>query len=199
MHKGRLEAFSDGVIAIITAIMVLEMKVPHGVGLSDLRPVLPALLSYILSYIYVGIYWNNHHHLFQAVERVDGRVLWSNLHLPFWLSLFPFVTAWIGENSSAVGPVAIYGAVLFMAGVAYFILVRLLQRLHDEHSALKQGIGNDRKGRLSIALYAAGIAIAFYRPHVAIGLYIFVAALWLIPDPRIEARISPGSAGGRRI
>lgn len=186
MHKGRLEAFSDGVIAIILTIMVLEMKVPHGAEFEDLKPIAPVFLSYILSFIYIGIYWNNHHHLLQATQKVSGPVLWANLHLLFWLSLTPFATAWMGENHFAAGPVALYGVVLFFAGVAYYILSQTLLRLHSHDSALKRAIGSDFKGKISVIVYAIAIALSFYSPWSAYTLYMLVAAIWFVPDRRIE-------------
>ncbi|MCX6952736.1 MAG: TMEM175 family protein [Verrucomicrobia bacterium] len=191
MHKGRLEAFSDGVIAIIITIMVLEMKVPHGTDLAALRPLLPVFLSYILSFVYVGIYWNNHHHLLQAAKHVSGPVLWANLHLLFWLSLLPFVTGWMGENHFASVPVAVYGGVLLMAGIAYYFLVRTLLAEHGPDSTLARAIGRDRKGKISIVIYAAGIAVACYLPWLAIALYASNALIWLVPDRRIERTIQP--------
>jgi len=194
MNKGRLEAFSDGVIAIIITIMVLEMKVPHGTGLASLRPLLPVFLSYVLSFVFLGIYWNNHHHLLQAARHVDGRILWANLHLLFWLSLTPFVTGWMGENSFAALPVALYGTVLMMAGFAYFLLSRALVARHGESSPLARAVGNDFKERVSIALYAVAILVAFVEPLVASLLYVVVAVMWLVPDRRIEkALVDPGA------
>jgi len=190
MHKGRLEAFSDGVIAIIITIMVLEMKVPHGADLAALVPVLPVFLSYVLSFIYVGIYWSNHHHLFQAVKHVNGAVLWANLHLLFWLSLFPFVTHWLGENHFATLAVAVYGGVLIMAAIAYFILVRVLLAGHGADSPLGRAIGSDFKGRISLVIYAAGIGLAFANAWLGITLYAAVAIIWLIPDRRIEKTLA---------
>ncbi len=189
MHKGRLEAFSDGVIAIIITIMVLEMKVPHGTELATLGPLWPVFLSYVMSFVYVGIYWNNHHHLFQAVKQVKGGVLWANLHLLFWLSLFPFVTGWIGENHFAATTVALYGTVLLMAAVAYTILVRVLLACHDDRSMLRKAIGSDFKGWLSIAVYAVGILLAFWLPWLSVALYASVALTWLVPDRRIERKL----------
>lgn len=189
MPKTRLEAFSDGVIAIIITIMVLELKVPHGTRLSDLAPLIPVLLSYVLSFVYVGIYWNNHHHLLHAVTRVDGRVLWANLQLLFWLSLVPFVTAWMGENAFAPVPVLCYGVVLFLAGLAYFILVRRLIAHHRENVALERAIGSDGKGKLSLVLYALGVAVALWNQWMALALYVAVAVLWFIPDRRIERNL----------
>jgi TMEM175 potassium channel family protein len=186
MKTTRLEAFSDGVLAIIITIMVLELKVPHAVDLAALKPVLPVLLSYVLSFIYLGIYWNNHHHLFQATEQVSGGILWANLHLLFWLSLFPFTTAWMGENHLAAIPTAIYGFVLLMAAIAYYVLERAIIARQGDESFLAVAIGKDWKGKLSPALYLAAIPLAFVSSWIASALYIFVALLWLIPDPRIE-------------
>ncbi len=189
MGKGRLEAFSDGVIAIIITIMVLELKVPHGREFSELAPLVPDLLSYILSFVYVGIYWNNHHHMLQAVRQVNGRILWANLHLLFWLSLVPFVTRWMGESHFAVLPVSLYGMVLLMAAIAYFILTRSLIRHHGKDSALALAIGNDFKGKVSLALYAVAIPLAYASPWIAVGLYWLVAFIWLVPDQRFEKSI----------
>ena len=186
MHKGRLEAFSDGVIAIIITIMVLEMKAPHGADFAALKPLFPVFLSYLMSFIYLGIYWNNHHHLFQAVKHIDGRILWANSHLLFWLSLIPFVTAWMGENQFAAFPVALYGGVLLSAAVAYFILVRALLAHHGKDSLLAKAIGDDFKGKISLVIYLAAIALAFINPFLACALYILVAIIWLVPDRRIE-------------
>jgi uncharacterized membrane protein len=186
MKTTRLEAFSDGVLAIIITIMVLELKVPHAVELAALKPVLPVLLSYVLSFIYVGIYWNNHHHLFQATEQVSGGILWANLHLLFWLSLFPFTTAWMGENHLAAIPTAIYGFVLLMAAIAYLILERAIIAKQGRESFLALALGKDWKGKLSSALYLAAIPLAFVSATIASALYVFGALLWLIPDPRIE-------------
>jgi uncharacterized membrane protein len=190
MNKGRLEAFSDGVLAVIITIMVLEMKTPHGTNLAALRPVIPVLLTYILSFVYIGIYWNNHHHLLHATQRVNGPTLWANLHLLFWLSLVPFTTAWMGENHFDSLPVAVYGIVLLLSGVAYFILSRSLINLHGEGSTLAMSIGRDRKGKISIAMYAAAIPFAFVKPWIAGFCYVIVAIIWLSPDPRIESRIA---------
>jgi len=189
MPKSRLEAFSDGVLAIIITIMVLGLKVPHGESLSALLPLWPVFLSYVLSFIYLGIYWNNHHHLLQAAKQVKGGVLWANLHLLFWLSLFPFTTAWMGENHFATNTVALYGGALFMAAVAYYILVRTLLACHDKDSALVRAIGSDTKGRISIVLYALGIAGAFWLPWLAVGFYVGVAVIWLVPNRRIERHL----------
>jgi TMEM175 potassium channel family protein len=189
MHKGRLEAFSDGVIAIIITIMVLEMKVPHGTELAALAPLIPVFLSYVLSFVYVGIYWNNHHHLFQVVKQVRGSVLWANLHLLFWLSLFPFVTGWMGENHFAPVPVALYGGVLIMAAIAYYILVRVLLVGHGAGSELALALGSDFKGKISVVIYAVGIPLAFVDRWVALGCYLLVALSWLVPDRRIERKL----------
>jgi len=189
MKTTRLEAFSDGVLAIIITIMVLELKVPHAVELAALKPVLPVLLSYVLSFIYLGIYWNNHHHLFQATEEVSGGILWANLHLLFWLSLFPFTTAWMGENHLAAIPTAIYGFVLLMAAIAYYVLQRTIIAKEGRESLLAQAVGKDWKGKLSPLFYLAAIPLAFVNPWIAGGLYVFAALLWLIPDPRIEREL----------
>ena len=189
MKTTRLEAFSDGVLAIIITIMVLELKVPHAAELAALKPVLPVLLSYVLSFIYLGIYWNNHHHLFQATEEVSGGILWANLHLLFWLSLFPFTTAWMGENHLAAIPTAIYGFVLLMAAIAYYVLQRAIIAREGHESLLAQAIGKDWKGKLSPLLYLAAIPLAFVSSWIASALYVFAALLWLIPDPRIERKL----------
>ena len=194
MDKGRLEAFSDGVIAIIITIMVLEMKAPQGAELDALRPVLPAFLSYVLSFIYVGIYWNNHHHLFHAVRRVSGMTLWANLHLLFWLSLIPFVTRWMGESHFGTWPVAAYGAVLLMCAVAWEIERRVLLRHHDRDSALARAMGGNAKEVASLILYAVAIGVAFANAWVACALYGVVAAIWFVPDRRIEREIESGQA-----
>src|ERR1043166_5888182 len=188
MHEGRLEAFSDGVIAVIITIMVLEMKAPHALDLEVLRPLVPVFLSYVLSFVFIRIYWNNHHHLMHAVQHVNGRILWANLHLLFWLSLVPFVTSWMGENFAAM-PVALYGVVLLMAGVAYYILVRALIAHHGKGSALATAIGRDIKGKASVVIYAAAIPISFFYAWLACALYVSVAVIWLVPDPRIEKTI----------
>jgi uncharacterized membrane protein len=186
MSKGRLEAFSDGVLAIIITIMVLELKVPHGTELASLRPIVPVFLSYVLSFVYIGIYWNNHHHMFQAVRKVDGRVLWANLHLLFWLSLIPFVTGWMGENEFAAWPIALYGMVLFLAGSAYFVLTRALIACHGGDSPLATALGDDFKGRASVVAYAVAIALALFQPWISFAIYVLVAVAWLIPDRRFE-------------
>jgi len=190
MEKGRLEAFSDGVLAIIITIMVLELRVPTGGDLTALKPLLPVFLSYVLSFIYIGIYWNNHHHLFQVVEEINGRVLWANLHLLFWLSLVPFVTNWMGENGSSALPTALYGVVLLMAAFAYALLVRTLLASHDKESTLAIAIGNDFKGNISLVLYILAVPLAFVNEWISRVLFITVAIIWLIPDPRIERRLS---------
>jgi uncharacterized membrane protein len=189
MQKGRVEAFSDGVFAVIITIMVLEMKIPQGPALRGLVALLPVFLSYVLSFIYVGIYWNNHHHLFQAVKQIKGSVLWANLHLLFWLSLIPFVTAWSGENHFMQWPMALYGFVLFMCGLAYSILVKVLIENHSKDSLLAQAIGRDRKGTISVVLYTVAIIFSFCVPMVSGAIYILVAAIWLVPDRRIEDRL----------
>ncbi len=186
MGTGRLEAFSDGVIAIIITIMVLELRVPHEVSLDALRPLLPVLLSYILSFVYLGIYWNNHHHMLHVTSRVDGAILWANLHLLFWLSLVPFVTAWMGENHFASLPTALYGVVLLMAGVAYFILARLIVAREGPDSVIARAFGADIKGKLSPVAYLIAIPAAFVHPAIAGALYVAVALTWLVPDRRIE-------------
>ncbi len=186
MGKGRLEAFSDGVIAIIITIMVLELKVPHGAGLDALSPLIPVFISYVLSFVFIGIYWNNHHHMLHAVGKVNGRILWANLHLLFWLSLIPFVTGWMGENHFAALPVALYGAVLLMAGLAYFVLARALAAHHGKDSKLARALGKDTKGRASVAIYAAAIPLSFVNPWIAFAMYVVVAIIWFIPDRRIE-------------
>jgi uncharacterized membrane protein len=193
--KGRLEAFSDGVFAIIITIMVLELKVPHGTDLNALRPLIPVLGCYVLSFVYIGIYWNNHHHMLHAAGKVNGSILWANLHLLFWLSLFPFVTGWMGENCFEAVPVALYGAVLLMAGLAYYVLARALAAHHGRDSKLAQAIGKDTKGVASIVLYAAAIPLAFVNPWIASMLYVAVALIWFIPDRRIERALAEPSRG----
>jgi uncharacterized membrane protein len=190
MKKGRLEAFSDGVVAIIITIMVLELHVPHGDSIDALLPLLPAFLSYVLSFVYVGIYWNNHHHMLYAVEKINGAALWANLNLLFWLSLIPFVTDWMGENHFSKWPVALYGMVLIMNGFAYTILCRVLIKQAGPHSALAEALGRDWKGKVSLLIYALAIIIAFFDSWVGFGLYIVVAIMWFIPDRRIEKRVS---------
>jgi uncharacterized membrane protein len=191
--KQRLEAFSDGVFAIIITIMVLELRVPHAASFSALRPLLPVLASYVLSYVNLGIYWNNHHHMLHVTEHVTGAVLWANLHLLFWLSLFPFVTAWMGENEFAASPTAVYGVVMLMAAIAYFILQRTIIRTQGTHSVLARAVGRDLKGKISPALYVLAIAAAFVNRWVAGGLYVAVALIWLVPDRRIERALEDGT------
>jgi uncharacterized membrane protein len=186
MTAARLEAFSDGVMAIIITIMVLEMKVPHGSGLSDLRPLLPVFLSYVLSFFYVGIYWNNHHHMLHACTRVTGSILWANLHLLFWLSLFPFTTGWMGENHFTAVPTALYGIVLLMAGIAYYLLQQAIIRSQGQNSILKEAIGRDWKGKLSPMLYIVAIAATLRSSSAAQAILVLAALIWLIPDRRIE-------------
>jgi uncharacterized membrane protein len=186
VEKNRLEAFSDGVIAIIITIMVLELKVPKGAGLADLKPLWPVILSYLLSYIYVGIYWNNHHHMFHSTRHVTGGILWANLHLLFWLSLFPFMTAWMGQNHLAATPTAVYGFVLLMAALAYYILQRTIIAQQGPHSLLATAVGKDWKGKVSPILYLSGIPLAYVSPWISNGLYVLVALIWLVPDRRIE-------------
>jgi uncharacterized membrane protein len=186
MGKGRLEAFSDGVIAIIITIMVLEMKVPRGESFAALRPLLPVFLSYVLSFLYVGIYWNNHHHMLHATTRVTGSILWANLYLLFWLSLFPFATGWMGQNHFALPPSALYGFVLLMAGIAYLILQQAIIASQGPTSVLRKAIGSDWKGKVSPILYVAGIVSSLFSSWMAQAIYVFVALLWLIPDRRIE-------------
>ena len=190
MSKGRMEAFSDGVIAIIITIMVLEMKAPHGTDLASLYSMLPVFLSYVLSFVYLGIYWNNHHHMLHVTERVSGGILWANLHLLFWLSLIPFVTRWMGENHFASAPTAVYGVVLFMAAIAYWILQRTIISKHGQDSLLAVAIGKDYKGKLSPALYLIAIPSAFLRQWIAGAIYVLVALIWLVPDKRIERVLS---------
>jgi uncharacterized membrane protein len=190
MSRNRMEAFSDGVIAIIITIMVLELRVPIGASLPALRPVTPVFLSYILSFVLLGIYWTNHHHLLQVVERVSGGVLWANLHLLFWLSLVPFATAWMGENHFAPMPVAVYGVVMVFAAIAYFILTRALLRIHAPDSALAIALGRDFKGKISIVIYLAAISLTLVRWWLAAALYVLVEIIWLVPDRRIEKRIA---------
>ncbi len=187
MSKGRLEAFSDGVIAILITIMVLELRVPHGTDGAALRPVVPVFLTYVLSYVFLGIYWNNHHHMLHAAGRINGKVLWANLHLLFWLSLIPFVTGWMGETRLAPLPTAIYGGVLLSAGVAYLILQRAIIAAQGRGSKLAAAVGEDMKGKLSAGLYAVAIPMAFFYQRVAVGIYVLVALMWFVPDRRIES------------
>src|SRR3954466_11536019 len=190
MTKGRLEAFSDGVIAIIITIMVLELKTPHEPELHALRPMVPTFASYALSFVFVGIYWNNHHHLFQAARHVTGGVLWANLGLLFFLSLVPFGTAWMGESHFESGPVAFYGINFLLSAVAYNLLARLLARAHPDHAVLREALGRDRKGKISLVLYLAAVALAFVAPLVSCALYVTVAVIWLVPDRRIERKMA---------
>jgi uncharacterized membrane protein len=192
MTKGRLEAFSDGVIAIIITIMVLEMKVPHGDSFASLRPILPVFISYIISFIYLGIYWNNHHHLMHAVRNINGKVLWANIHLLFWLSLVPFVSGWMGENHFSKWPVILYGIVLLMAALSYFILTLALLSIHDKESTLSVAVGKDWKGKLSLLIYAAGLGLCFIFPLLGLVSYVVVAGIWFIPDKRIENKLEHG-------
>ena len=190
MSKGRMEAFSDGVLAIIITIMVLELTVPHEANLAALLPLVPVFLSYALSFVFIGIYWNNHHHLLQATRQIDGRVLWANMHLLFWLSLIPFATGWMGENSFAAWPVALYGAVLLLAAIAYTILFRVLVALHGRDSVLGTALGRDVKGKVSLGIYIVAIPLALVNPWLACALYVLVAVIWLMPDRRIEKTMS---------
>jgi uncharacterized membrane protein len=200
MSKGRMEAFSDGVLAIIITIMVLKLKVPQGSEISALVPLIPVFLSYLLSFVFLGIYWNNHHHLLQAVKHVNGRVLWANLHLLFWLSLVPVTTGWMGENHLWAWPVALYGVVLLCAAVAYFMLARSLVHLHGEDSVLASALGDDRKGKVSVLLYGVAIPLAFVAVWIAVALYVLVAVIWLIPDRRIERTLAgPGKSRSGKI
>jgi uncharacterized membrane protein len=190
MGKGRLEAFSDGVLAIIITIMVLEIKVPHGNQLSDLKALWPVVLSYVLSFVYIGIYWNNHHHMMHAAHKVNGTILWTNIHLLFWLSLVPFATAWMGENHFTTWPVVLYGFILLMASIAYFFLAHSLSKHHGKDSTLALAIGKDRKGLISSAIYVAGIGFSLVHPWLGFALYVVVAAIWFIPDRRIEDKLT---------
>jgi len=186
MKTGRLEAFSDGVLAIIITIMVLELKAPHDVSFEALIAILPTFISYLISFIYIGIYWNNHHHLFQATQKVNGKILWANLHLLFWLSLIPFATSWIGENYTIAAPVALYGFILFMSGLAYYILQNSIINHHNDDFTLRKIIGKNVKGKLSVIIYLGGIIISFFNVWIAILSYIVVAVIWVIPDKRLE-------------
>ena len=196
MGKNRLEAFSDGVIAIIITIMVLELKVPHGVGFTALVPLLPIFLSYVLSFVYLGIYWNNHHHMLHACQHITGAVLWANLHLLFWLSLVPFATGWMGENHFAALPCALYGFVLLMAAIAYWVLQNLIIAAQGPGSVLERAVGSDWKGKLSPFLYLLAIVAAFWLQPLSLAIYVLVAAMWLVPDRRIERALSQPVAGG---
>lgn len=196
MGKGRMEAFSDGVLAIIITIMVLELRAPHATGFGDLRPLLPVFLSYILSFVFLGLYWNNHHHMLSGTRRVTGAILWANLHLLFWLSIVPFVTAWMGEHPFAAAPAALYGTVLLMAGVAYLILQRLILRVEGPDSILATALGRDLKGKLSPVLCAIAIGGAFVHAGIAYVLYLLLVLMWLIPDRRIERALAQSHAPG---
>ena len=189
MNKGRLEAFSDGVMAIIITIMVLELRIPQGEDIEALRPLIPVFLSYCMSFVFLGIYWSNHHHLLQVVRHVNGPILWANLHLLFWLSLTPAITGWMGDTHFASWPVAIYGVVLFMSAVAYYILTLTLLSEHGKDSAIAAALGRDFKGKISIVFYIAGIAIAAWQPVIATLVYVFVALMWLVPDRRMERAV----------
>ena len=198
MEKNRLEAFSDGVLAIIITIMVLEMKVPHSADWPALKPVVPVFLSYLLSFVYVGIYWNNHHHLLKVCRHVNAGIMWANMHLLFWLSLFPFVTGWMGENHFSSGPSALYGVVLLLAAIAYYILqARIIAEQGGRHSKLAAAVGKDWKGKLSPVLYAIAIAASFFRPWMAGCIYICVALMWLVPDRRLERLVREGEPATR--
>ena len=186
MGRNRLEVFSDGVLAIIITSMVLEIKVPHGESISDLKPLIPVFLSYVLSFIYLGIYWNNHHHMFHTFHRVTGPILWSNLHLLFWLSLIPFATGWMGENNFSAMPSAIYGVILLMAAIAYWMLQLFIIRSQSQNSILRKAVGSDWKGKMSPVLYAIAIGCAFLLPWISVGIYVLAALIWLVPDQRIE-------------
>jgi uncharacterized membrane protein len=190
MTKGRLEAFSDGVLAVVITIMVLELKVPHGEDLDALIPLIPGLLSFVVSFLYVGIYWNNHHHLMHATKKIDGSVMWANLHLLFWLCLVPLVTGWVAEHPNAPWPATLYGVVLFMAGIAWLVLQRTIIRLNGRTSALAKAIGRDTKGNVSAVLYVSAIALSFVRPWIAELIYFGVAMIWVVPDRRIEATLA---------
>ena len=189
MTTSRLEAFSDGVVAILITIMVLELRPPHEATFQSLKPLIPVLFSYLLSFVFLGIYWTNHHHLFHAAQHVNGRVLWANLHLLFWLSLIPFVTAWMGENHFGQAPVALYGMILLLAAIAYTILVQALLSLHGPDSFLAKALGSDFKGKISIVLDLIAIPLAFWKPWIAFAIYVLVAIMWLVPDRRIERKM----------
>jgi uncharacterized membrane protein len=189
MGKGRLEAFSDGVIAVLITIMVLELKVPHGTDWETLRPLVPVFLTYVLSFVFLGIYWNNHHHMLHATDRINGAILWANLHLLFWLSLVPFTTGWMGENHFAPVPTAVYGVVMFMSGVAFMVLEAAIIRHQGPQSKLRAAVGNDIKGKISAVLYAVAIPLAFVHQLIAEAIYVMVALMWLVPDRRIETTL----------
>ncbi len=192
MHKNRLEAFSDGVIAILITIMILELKLPAGHELADLKPLTAPILAYVMSFIYLGIYWNNHHHLMQAVKQVNGKILWANSHLLFWLSLVPFGTLWMGESHFSITPTAIYGVLLLGAAVAYFLLARSLVKHHGDESPIARALGADVKGKISIVIYVVGVGLAFVNAYIAVALYAAVAVMWLVPDTRIEKILAGG-------
>ena len=194
MNKGRLEAFSDGVIAILITIMVLELKIPHGADLAALQPLFPVFVTYVLSFVYLGIYWNNHHHMLQATRAINGKILWANLHLLFWLSLVPFSTGWMGENRFAPLPTAVYGVNLFACAVAYTILQRMIIAEHEANAKLEAAIGNDLKGKISLVCYALAIGLAFVNQWISDALYVSVALMWLVPDRRIESKINQNGA-----
>lgn len=198
MPTTRLEAFSDGVIAILITILVLELKVPHGAELADLLPVLPVFLTYVLSFVYIGIYWNNHHHMLQVTEHVNGKILWANLFLLFWLSLIPFVTGWMGENHFARVPTAVYGVVLLGSGLSYFILSQLIVKEEGQDSMIAKAVGADRKGQISAGLYALAIPLAFVSQWISCAIYVGVALMWLVPDPRIESKVDPATTREHR-
>ena len=190
MKKGRLEAFSDGVIAILITIMVLELKIPHGTDLESLRPILPVFLTYVLSFVYLAIYWNNHHHMLHATDKINGKILWANMHLLFWLSLIPFATGWMGENHFATIPTAVYGAVLLAAAIAYYVLQKMIISQQGAHSKLKAALGRDIKGKISPLIYLAAILLAFVNQWIADALYVLAALIWLVPDKRIESKLN---------
>jgi uncharacterized membrane protein len=190
MNKDRLEAFSDGVFAILITILVLELKIPHGADWESLRPMIPVFLTYVLSFIYIGIYWNNHHHMLYATDKINGKILWANMHLLFWLSLVPFTTGWMGENHFAPLPTAVYGAVLLLAAIAYYILQQLIIAQQGKHSKLEAAVGKDIKGKISPLVYIVAIPLAFVNQWLSDGLYVLVALMWLIPDRRIESKLS---------
>ena len=188
MSKTRLEAFSDGVIAILITILVLELKIPHADSLEALRPLVPVFASYLMSFVYLGIYWNNHHHLLHTVDHVNGRILWANLHLLFWLSLVPFATAWMGENHFSPVPTAVYSGILFMAAIAFTLLLRTIVASQGAHSSLRAAVGRDRKGKISLVLYAVAIGATFFDRWISVAIIVLVAIIWFVPDPRIESR-----------
>jgi len=197
--KGRLEAFTDGVMAVIITIMVLELKAPHGADLAALEPLMPVFLTYVLSFVYLGIYWNNHHHMLHATDRITGGILWANLHLLFWLSLVPFATAWMGENHFSAWPTAVYGVVMLSAGIAYYVLQTMIVAAQGPGSKLARAIGGDRKGKLSPVLYAAAIPLAFVNETLSDAIYIAVALIWLVPDRRIERRLDHDHVASAKI